>query len=80
MSAEPQEFSRNFLSHNGVCVLAARNQLDSAASAAFISGSKVMADGQSLDWLQLYRQCVLWAQGQRPAQTGAKESKRLRGS
>lgn len=29
------------------------DQLDSTASAAFISGSKVMADGQSLDWLQL---------------------------
>lgn len=37
-----------------------------------------MADGQSLDWLQLSRRCVLRARGQRPTQTGAKESKCLR--
>lgn len=34
-----------------------------------------MADGQSLDWLQLYRQCVLRGRGQRPTQNRSKTVK-----
>lgn len=51
------------------------DQLDSTASAAFISGSKVMADGQSLDWLQLLtRMC---SASSRPA-SDTNRSKRVK--
>lgn len=58
----PRILAQYFKPRRSLC-FGSSDQLDSAERAAFSSGSKVMADGQSLDWLQLYRRCVSRARG-----------------